>query len=280
MLGAAWQFVGLAAVVGAMLHTSMATANSECGQEVPCVVGDGKYYASAPAGWDGMTFLPTAVFFHGWSSTAEAVMRNKAMIKAFSDEGVLLIAPNGHNKTWSHVGSPNTLQRSAREELSFLDAVLRDVKRRWPVDEKRLWATGFSQGGSMVWDVACYRGNDYTAFAPISGGFWRPHPSLCPSGAVNLRHIHGTSDNMVPMSGRPIREFHQGDITEGMVLWRKQNGCSAEPDRVETRGILACDIWDQCSSGKEFQLCLHDRGHIRPKDWVRDSYQWVKSLVQ
>lgn len=258
----------------------MARADTDCGQDAPCMVGDGHYYASVPRDWDGVTSLPAAVFFHGWSSTAAAAMRNRTMIKAFSDEGVLFITPDGHNKTWSHVGSPNTPRRTPAEELAFLDAVLRDVKRRWPVDEKRLWATGFSQGASMVWDLACYRGDDYAAFAPISGGFWQPHPDACPSAPINLRHIHGTSDTVVPMSGRPIREvFHQGNVPEGMVLWRAHNSCREQPSRVETQGILTCEIWDKCASGKELRLCLHDKGHMRPKNWVRDSAQWVESLL-
>lgn len=264
----------------AVLFASIAMSATDCDREVPCRVTGGSYYASLPAEWDGVTPLPTAVFFHGWSSAAEAVMRNTALISAFSDEGVLLVAPNGRDKTWAHMGSPATARRSARDELAFLDAVLRDVKNRWPVDQKRLWASGFSQGGSMVWDLACYRGADYAAFMSISGGFWRPHPQFCPAGPVNLRHLHGTSDGVVPISGRSIGVFHQGDVLEGMALWRGQNGCPDAPNRVEHQGILSCEIWGQCSSGKELRLCLHNKGHISPAGWVRDTQQWVESLLQ
>ena len=113
----------------------------------------GTYMAAEPAGWDGSTALPAAVYFHGWQSTAKAVMNNEAMRQSFSRAGVLLIAPDGLHKTWAHNGSPAHRFPDKRDEIAFVDQVLLDVKARWPVDERRLWATGFSQGGSMVWDA-------------------------------------------------------------------------------------------------------------------------------
>ncbi len=238
-------------------------------------MADGQYYARAPAAWDGSTALPTAVYFHGWSSSGANVMRNERLTGTFDRLGVLLIAPDGRNNTWAHVGSPS----SARDEIAFMDAVMADVHARWPVDRSRLWVTGFSQGGSMVWDVACYRGQDFAAFAPISGAFWQPLPDTCPAGPVNLLHVHGTSDTVVPMEGRPIREvFRQGDVLTGMAIWREVNGCAAEPDRVEDDGTVACEVWTSCTGDRELQLCLHDGGHAAPQGWLERAYRWVETV--
>ena len=48
-------------------------------------------------------------------------------------------------------GSPS----QARDELAFMDAVRADLLARWPIEPNRILVTGFSQGGSMVWDLAC-----------------------------------------------------------------------------------------------------------------------------
>lgn len=263
----------IAALLAGLLAGSPAEA---CGAiDDPCPAGGGSYHAHAPNGWDGASPLPTVIFFHGYAATGTTMMKNKGLVKAFSDLGVLFIAPNGLRKTWAHVGSPS----SARDELVFTDAILADVKRRWPVDEKLLWVSGFSQGGSMAWDLACYRGDQYAAFAPISGAFWRPLPERCPSGPINLRHIHGLGDTVVPMKGRPIRRiFRQGDVRRGMAVRRRQNGCPESPSRVERQGILTCEVWDQCSGGKELRLCLHDGGHSMPRGWVAEAYDWVQRV--
>ena len=266
--------IGLAAIVAAAVITPPSA--SACGGiDDPCLVPDGQYYAHMPAGWDGSTPLPTAVYFHGWSSSGANVMRNRRLTGTFDALGVLLIAPDGRNNTWAHVGSPS----SARDEIAFIDAVMADVHDRWPVDRSRLWVTGFSQGGSMVWDVACYRGGEFAAFAPISGAFWLPLPDTCPAGPVNLLHVHGTADTVVPMEGRPIRQvFRQGDVLAGLAIWRTVNGCSAEPDRVEDDGALTCEIWNTCSGGRELQLCLHDGGHATPPGWLERAYRWVETV--
>ena len=252
-------------------------SQTECASIKPCEVTGGAYYALPPAGWDGQSALPITVFFHGYGATAKAMTEYRDLTQAFSDAGVLLILPDGVGKTWAHVGSPS--QR--RDELTFMDAVLADTRRRWPVDEKRVWASGFSQGGSMAWDIACYRGDEYTAFFPVAGAFWRPLPQRCPGGPVNLRHIHGLSDTVVPIRGRPIAgRFHQGDVNQAMTLLREGDGCPAEPPRIEQQNGLSCEVWDQCASGKELQLCLHDGGHMMPSGWVSDAVRWAETLVK
>lgn len=246
-----------------------------CDQEDYCQVADGRYLAVVPDSWDGSSPLPTTVFFHGYGSSARAVLRNQTLREAMASRGILLIAPDGRNKTWAHQGSPSR----ARDEIAFMDAVLADVKNRWPVDESHLYAMGFSQGGSMAWDLACQRGQDYTAFMPIAGAFWKPLPGDCPGGPANLRHVHGTSDTVVPMKGRAIRKvFQQGDVLEGLALWREVNGCTTQPDRREQQAMLQCDSWDSCDSAKALQLCLHDGGHAMPPGWVQRALDWAAGL--
>jgi polyhydroxybutyrate depolymerase len=267
---------GAGIMVVACAGAGPAVADTACGGEVPCRVGGGWYHAVPPAGWDGTSPLPATVFFHGWRSTGRAVVESEALVRAFSDEGVLLIAPDGRDKTWAHVGSPS----SARDDLAFVDAVMADVRRRWPIDGDRLLVTGFSQGASMAWDVACYRGDAFAAFAPIAGAFWEPLPETCPAGPVNLRHVHGTGDGTVPMAGRPIRDvFRQGDVRQGMAVWRGVNGCPERPSRVEREDALTCEVWDRCASGRELRLCLHDGGHAMPPDWEHRIHEWARSVA-
>ena len=252
-----------------------ALAELPCTPASPCEVENGRYLASAPGDWDGATALPAVVFFHGWQSSAELVLGNQALIGQLHDAGHLVILPDGRAKTWAHVGSPS--QR--RDEIPFIEAVVEDAKARFPIDPSRLWVSGFSQGGSMAWDVACYLGGAFTAFAPVAGAFWEPLPDACPGGPVDLRHIHGTADRVVPMAGRSIREvYRQGDVREGMAILRATDRCPAEPSAVVEQDGLTCEIWDNCGSGKELQLCLHGDGHTMPDGWLESTLAWLQAL--
>jgi polyhydroxybutyrate depolymerase len=161
-----------------------------------------------------------------------------------------------------------------------MDAVRADMLARWPIEADRILVTGFSQGGSMVWDLACQRGAAYGRFAAVSGAFWEPLPERCPGGPFDLLHIHGTSDHTVPMTGRPIGDrWRQGDVLAGLAVMRARDGCGELPDRkVEAMG-MACRVWNSCSSGRELRLCEHSGGHLMPEGWVGFVHAWARSVA-
>jgi polyhydroxybutyrate depolymerase len=264
--------LGIMAFGCVLLHSGNAAA---CPGATPCPVASGNYLALPPPGWDGKRPLTATIFFHGWQSSAAAFAGDAAFTASFAAEGVMLVLPNGRNKTWAHVGSPSR----ARDELAFMDQVRADLLARWPIDPDRILVTGFSQGGSMVWDLACYRGRDYRAFVAVSGAFWEPLPQRCASGPIDLLHLHGTNDDMVPMAGQAIGEsWRQGDVLQGLAVLRAADGCPAAPAREETVMGLRCKIWDDCASGRELRLCLHAGGHLMPEGWVHLAHGWAHGL--
>lgn len=262
--------VALVASLGLACQTVEETACS-AGLSGCHEVEGGRYLIREPAGWDRESALPMLVYFHPYGGS-DTVIRGKDWIgEGLDDQGMLGVFPNGIDNTWAHEGSPS----KARDEIAFLDAVLADVASRY--DLAYAVAAGFSQGGSMAWDAACYRGDRFEAVFPIAGAFWEPLPETCPAGPVNLRHTHGLSDGMVPMEGRPIGNSNQGDVLSGMAVWRSVNGCSEAPDRTEDVGVSTCQIWSSCASQKELILCLHGGGHEVPTGWFAESLGWAVS---
>lgn len=267
-----------AAVIGAVALVGPAEA---CDATTPCAVENGFYLVRPPAGWDGHAPLPTAVFFHGYQGSAAGVMADDGLAKTLSDLGVMLVAPNGNNTNWSF---PGKLQ-DGRDDFRYVGAVLDDVEKRFPVDRKRLFATGFSVGGSMVWNLACSSmGGRFAAYAPIAGAFWDPLPSECPGAPVSLRHVHGLADGTVPMKGRVLGKgrYKQGDVLESVRRLRGMDGCAEEPSVTETTGSMTCQTWSAkaCRSGHEVVLCLHPGEHEIEPDWVAAGYKWVDGLAR
>jgi polyhydroxybutyrate depolymerase len=256
-----------------------------CGDPEPCTVEGGEYFARPPAGWDGHSPLPTVVFLHGYNGSGQDVIADESMKSALSDAGVLLVAPQGVNsargaRTWFFPGG----LKPVRDDFAYIGRVLDDVEGRWPVDRKRLLASGFSAGGSMTWYLACAMPQRFAAFAPVAGAFWTPEPEDCAEGPVNLRHVHGLSDPVVPMTGRVLRggALKQGDVLKGISTWRRIDGCPDAPSFVNEQDGLACRTWSKsaCASGRELVLCLHPGEHEIDPAWIVDAVRWVDQLAK
>lgn len=262
--------------LAALLASPPAEAEPACGEGGRCAVPDGYYLAKPPPAWDGRSPLPLIVYFHGWNDSPEGTMRNRAMITGAHRRGALFVAPWARTGYWRQIGDGR--QEGGRDELAYTRAVLADIKRRWPIEEKLVLASGFSRGASMVWNLACYGGDLFTGFAPIAGGFWNDTPVACPSGPVNLRHIHGRSDGVVAFNAVGI--YNSMPIPEGLATLQRLNGCSEPPDNPIAHRRYQCQSWSECSSGRQLQLCLHNKGHRIPAEWVAEGFDWLKSVMR
>jgi polyhydroxybutyrate depolymerase len=232
----------------------------------------GTYHAVAPPGWDGRTRLRLLVFLHGWMMEGLDIAEDADIRAAAAKLGFLLVAPDGLLRSWSHGGSPS----QARDDVAFLRGVVADAEARWPIDRRAVVAAGFSQGASMVWDLACYDAGDFTAFLPFSGGFWEPMPEACRSGAVDLRHVHGRDDPVMPTAGRALfGPYRQGDIPRGFARWVAEDRCTGKPVALKDWSGLDCQTWTGCAGGHRLQLCLRGGGHQMWQGDVLAGLRWA-----
>lgn len=264
-------FLALAAINSAHAQEQQ---TATCGQDAQCEVEGGYYLAAPPPGWDGKSVLPLVVYFHGWNSSPESTFRNRAMVNAVHRHGAMFAAPYARTGYWRQIGAGRA--EGGRDELAYIHAVIADIKTRWPIDQDRTMASGFSRGASMVWNVACYAGSLFTAYVPISGGFWNSNPDTCPSGPVNMRHLHGLGDKVVAFDEVGI--YNSMPIPEGMTILRRLNQCAVAPNTTRYHSRYECKQWSSCTTGRQLQLCLHSGGHSIPAEWVAEGYDWMLSL--
>lgn len=246
----------------------------------PCMIEQGEYHIELPETANGAA--PAIVFLHGYGSSGEGVLRNRRMVDAVLNRGYALIAPNGTSDEGRDGGSwsfhPDFPKR--RDELAFISSVIQDAVDRHNLNPDRILLSGFSIGGSTTSYLACKDPDIASAYAPVGGGFWRPHPTDC-AGPVQLLHTHGWRDTTVPLEGRYLRNgaIAQGDIFHGMDIWRQTNGCDAmRADEFETDGPFWRRKWERCSDGSALEFALFPGGHSIPRGWATMAIDWFEGL--
>lgn len=255
----------------------------ECGgPQAACIVASGGAYHAAAAPWrDGAAARPAVIHFHGAGGSGAAVVTNSDLADPIVARGYVLLAPTGLTRPGRSGGSWSFgVRPPLRDELAFVREVLADAGPRFHLDRDRVLVTGFSVGGSLAWYLACQAPGEFAAFAPVAGGFWRPHPTEC-AGPVRLLHTHGWRDQTVPLEGRPLRPgLVQGDIFAGLEIWRGVNGCAGlRADRFTTDASFWRRVWDRCAAGTALELVLHPGGHEVPPGWAEMALDWFEAVV-
>jgi polyhydroxybutyrate depolymerase len=259
-----------------------------CGDaKSPCVVPLGDYHAATPAGSVAAgDSRPVVLFFHGAGGVGTAVLEQTSFLRPFVEAGYVVLGANGLTRPTNAFGTGWSFRPEGpqqRDELAFAKQVLDDAARRFSIDRRRVLVSGFSIGGALVWYLACRQPGLGAAYAPVAGGFWRPHPTAC-AGPIDLLQTHGWRDRTVPLEGRPLRggELHQGDIFEGLQLWRRVNGCTGvRPDTFETGAVFWTRNWTACESGREIALVLHPSDHDDvPREWAGMARAWFEARLK
>jgi polyhydroxybutyrate depolymerase len=267
----------------ALLMALGAAPAAACGREdAACETALGGYHVALPSAPEG---APAVMFLHGAGGSGAGVLSMSGMVAEVTARGYAVIAPDGlpwqgrGGGIWSFL--PEAQRPKARDEGAFLIGVAVDAAERFGLDPDRVLLAGFSAGGFMVSYLACDDPDGFPAYAPVAGGFWRPHPEAC-AGPVRLLHTHGLADTVVPLEGRPLGggRFLQGDIFEGMAIWRAANGCARpDPDAHGVSGAFSTRRWD-CAPGSALGMALHPGGHSVPEGWAAMTLDWFEALPE
>jgi polyhydroxybutyrate depolymerase len=148
--------------------------------------------ASAPA--------PLILAFHGHGGNMRGFANLTQFPAAWPDAVVVYLQglptesnrdPAGKKPGWE--SGPDALDEHPNPDVDFVDSVLATMHRRFNVDDRRVYATGFSNGAFMTLMLWTIRGGTFAAFAPVAGGIrgWNP-PSARP-----VFYIGGARDPLV-----------------------------------------------------------------------------------
>jgi polyhydroxybutyrate depolymerase len=217
-----------------------------------------------PASYDPTVPTPVVLAFHGYTLNSQTMFEQSHLVEKSDAEGFILAAPDGTGALfgWNAGDCCGTAAASGVDDVGFVGALIDELALRTCVDEDRVYATGFSNGGFLSHRLACELADRIAAVAPVSGVMGIDDCN--PSRPVPVFEVHGTGDLVVPYAGGGITAFRS--VAQTISDWADRDACpSGPPTETYAQGDARCETHASCGEGAEVTLCtITDGGHQWP----------------
>jgi polyhydroxybutyrate depolymerase len=215
-----------------------------------------------PPGYpDGGTY-PVVLMLHGYLEDGDQFETISQMTPAADDAGYIVVYGDGRSMSWNAGSCCGSSSSAGVDDVGFVGALLDEVAATYCVDERRIYAAGFSNGGMLSHRLACEMSDRIAAIGPTAGTL--AFDPCAPSRPVPVMHTHGTDDFVVPWDGGGFGNATSVDDT--IDAWLERNGCfTDEPVTVYESGDATCIAYAGCTDDAEVRLCtIEGGGHQWP----------------
>jgi len=281
------------------------------------------YRVHIPKTYDGTTSTPLVLLFHGWGGNEDSFLDDATVRREANQRGYVLVAPRGLGSgtpdhtynSWSFSGSTTGIDGAANaicdfsktpdysyrscagvkqntcswtqcqaDDVDFSIALVQEIKSRLCIDDKRIYASGGSNGGMFTWELGQNPASagTFRAIAPLIG---LPHRGYLDGpgkqGDMPVLLITGMLDNVVPPGGwdddsstttsNDNDRFYYTGATAITKSWAKAHDCDtsvhATPVEVGYQSV-ACRTWCTSDTGMPRVLdCRAQMGHTYDLSW-------------
>jgi poly(3-hydroxybutyrate) depolymerase len=218
-----------------------------------------RYILSVPTDYDNTKPYNLVIAWHQLDGNDKQMyQQNYYWLKDIAEaaSSTIFVAPNGEKNgqpctgtgvAESGCGWPD----SSGSNIALGDAVVAQVEENFCIDKNRIFANGWSYGGSMSYRTACSRplGGDMAdwgvrAVAVYNGAIQLSAGNCTASKAVAFYASHGTDDTVLPYDGG----------IQMATNFAKLNGCMAMTP-AKASGNHVCTNYMGCDMGYPVEFC-------------------------
>ena len=171
------------------------------------IYGRNRFYKThLPLGFNYQKQYPLVFVFHGGLGNPDFIAQQTKFSKKADEEGFIVVYPYGTGAfdkkllTWNTWNCCGYADKKDINDVDFISAVLKEIKSKYGIDEKRIYATGHSNGGMMCYLLACELSEQFAAVAPVAGCMF--DTSLCNvKSEVSLIIFNSADDEHIPYNG-------------------------------------------------------------------------------
>lgn len=272
------------------LALTLAACAAALGHAEGIDIGRGEVPVVVPAGYDASSPAPLVVLVHGYTSSGagqEAYFKLGALADEF---GFLFVAPDGTvekagngNRFWNAGPMCCNFQGSTVDDAAYLKTLIDAIRRRYAVDDRRIYMSGHSNGGFMVHRMAYEYPETIAAVVALNGSAPNRFLKARPADPVAILHIHGTADRLNAYHGGEIRGVPYPGALDGARAWAYYAYGSATSETLDERIDLDTELPGAETAVTRFAggdievWTIEGGGHVPPfaDDFNRRVIEWM-----
>ena len=233
-----------------------------------------QYQLFLPSAYDEETPLPLVIALHP-SGADGADMRE---VSRFDEHGetfdTIVVYPDAIDGRWN-----SGMSDEDADDVGFIRVLIRQLASEYAIDPTRIYAFGYSNGGSMVHRLRCSPQIPLTAVAvfasPLTFQVAQDCLNVLPEAVLML---HGVSDEVFPFDGsaraRPDRIAGTLSVEQTVMFMASLNDCNLEPI-IRDVGVeftlhpMTRESYTDCTNDAFAELILiEDWGHYEFPGWL------------
>jgi len=194
------------------------------------------YFNTPPAGSKNASLV---FAIHGSGGDPQSFIKYAAKLEQkAASENFILVYPKGYKSYWNECRKASTAAANLENinEDAFFSGMIIYFKNKYKINEKHVFASGFSGGGQMAYRMGITMPDKFKAICAMVANMPTPENMDCPESKVPIAAliINGTADPVNPYNGG---EMKTGDVTLGSVrstdqsfqYWAGLSGYSGTP---------------------------------------------------
>ncbi|HEX4934505.1 MAG TPA: PHB depolymerase family esterase, partial [Gemmatimonadaceae bacterium] len=155
------------------------------------------------------------------------------------------------------------------DDVGYVDALIDQLQRQYPVDPARIYVTGMSNGAMMAHRIGIALSHRIAAIAPVVGALFGDEPA--PAHPVSAIVFNGMRDRSVPYDGgrghgvgrRAWDGTPTTPATQQGAFWAAADRCAPTP-RTEDLGQHLVTTYDCPARAGVVLYAMKDGGHAWP----------------
>lgn len=263
-------------LTGAFFQSKFGDTGPRVEEKILTVDGEERtYLIHLPEGSEEKGPLPLVFVLHGATANGYNAIRMSRMNTKADREKFIVVYPNGsgavkgHLLTWNSGNCCSYARNNDIDDVAFFRKLIERLEMEYDIDPKRVYVTGFSNGGMMAYRLACELSDKIAAIAPVAAAIGTD--DCRPTQPVSVIIFHGTKDKYVPYDGgAPLKLVNPDDkrtdksVSDAVSMWTEYDGCKPLPVKKKY-GNIEEEHYTECRNRTAVSVyTIKGQGHAWP----------------